>query len=498
MAMTGANSDSLSGALAVARARFIASFSSECEAVLRLIDAGKGPSGRAGAVEALVHKLSGRAGLSGFPTLARACADLRSTGRRARRRLGAEDCAREIVDRTAGLRQRSQHRRESGRRRAVLIGPPSLVERRRSTCGRSGIPGWRRLRPIPRGRAKRDRDRALKPAAFADVHLPGDDLIHPLSSVQVDPELARIPVSSSPRPRGRVGGLALGADDYLVKPVDMRELAIRVSRACARAWGTEQSGAPGVISYAEFFERGRMWLQRGPGSVVFIRTPPQHLSAVQALVRREVRTRDLVGAYDAGNLVLLMPETPASVRSDRLTALVGRLRENGITPVTAGVAASTAAGGSVMTLMRDAHEALIEARYLAEPVAVSGAPRPAPADRVRKGMSVLLVDDDPDVARIIDTQMRAAGHGCTLAFDGEQALAEIDRCRPDVVMLDLMMPKLGGFEVLARLNERGPRPAVVVIPPRRKMMHARVRSWRQLREAPSARRGFGAGDTARR
>jgi DNA-binding response OmpR family regulator len=79
-------------------------------------------------------------------------------------------------------------------------------------------------------------------------------------------------------------------------------------------------------------------------------------------------------------------------------------------------------------------------------------------------MTVLLVDDDPDVVRIIDTQMRAAGHGCTLAFDGEQALAEIDRCRPDVVMLDLMMPKLGGFEVLARLNEReGPRPAVVVI-----------------------------------
>jgi CheY-like chemotaxis protein len=129
-----------------------------------------------------------------------------------------------------------------------------------------------------------------------------------------------------------------------------------------------------------------------------------------------------------------------------------------------GVAAAGAAGGSVMTLMRDAHEALIEARYLNDPVAVSGAPRLIPSDRAQRGLSVLLVDDDPDVARIIDTQMRAAGYGCTLAFDGEQALEAIDRCRPDVVMLDLMMPKLGGFEVLARLNEReGPRPAVVVI-----------------------------------
>jgi DNA-binding response OmpR family regulator len=474
MAMTGATSDSLSGALADARARFIASFSSQCEAVLRLIDADKGPAGRAAALEALAHKLSGRAGMSGFPSLARTCAELEELAAELDVEPGADDRARELVDRMrlAFVRDLSTEvSRAAGaapsRDRAAVLIVEDDDDQRAVVAGYLADAGYDPI-PARSGEDAIDTARSVKPAAILlDVHLPGEDGFTLCHRFKVDPELARIPVlflTARNRVDERLAGLALGADDYLVKPVDMRELALRVSRACARAWGTEQSGAPGVIPYAEFFERGRTWLRRGPGSVVFIRMPPQHLSAVQALIRREVRTRDLVGAYDAGNLVLLMPETPASVASDRLAALVGRLRENGITPVTAGVAASTTAGGSVMTLMRDAHEALIEARYLDEPVAVSGAPRPSPVDRVRKGMTVLLVDDDPDVARIIDTQMRAAGHGCTLAFDGEQALAEIDRCRPDVVMLDLMMPKLGGFEVLARLNEReGPRPAVVVI-----------------------------------
>lgn len=472
--MTGPKSDTLPGALADARARFIASFAGECEALLRLIDAPKGPSGRAAALEALAHKLSGRAGMSGFGSLARACAELEELARELDVEPGAEDRARDIVDR---MRQAfvkdlaasasSPNGAKASRERAAVLIVEDDDDQRAVVAGYLADAGYD---PIPARSSEEAMDaaRSARPAAILiDVRLPGDDGFTLCHRFKLDPELSRIPIlflTARARVDERLTGLALGADDYLVKPVDMRELSVRVTRACARAWGGEPAGGAGVISYAEFFERGRAWLQRAGGAVVFIRTPPHHLSAVQAVIRREVRTRDLVGAYDAGNLVLLMPETPASVASDRLTTLIGRLRDNGIAPVTAGVAAAGAAGGSVMTLMRDAHEALIEARYLNDPVAVSGAPRLIPSDRAQRGLSVLLVDDDPDVARIIDTQMRAAGYGCTLAFDGEQALEAIDRCRPDVVMLDLMMPKLGGFEVLARLNEReGPRPAVVVI-----------------------------------
>jgi DNA-binding response OmpR family regulator len=474
MAMTGPKSDTLPGALADARARLIASFAGECEALLRLIDAPKGPSGRAGALEALAHKLSGRAGMSGFAALASACSNLEELAAELDVEPGAEDRARELVDRmrAAFVKDLSVDTSapagvKTARERATVLIVEDDDDQRAVVAGYLADAGYD---PVPARSSEEaiDAARSAKPAAILiDVRLPGDDGFTLCHRFKVDPELARIPIlflTARNRADERLAGLALGADDYLVKPVDMRELVIRVNRACARAWGGEHAGPAGVISYSEFFERGRTWLQRAGGSVVFVRTPPHHLSAVQALIRRELRTRDLVGAYDAANLVLLMPDAPASAASDRLASLIGRLRENGIAPVTAGIAAAGAAGGSVMTLMRDAHEALIEARYLNQPVAVSGAPRPSPADRVQRGMSVLLVDDDPDVARIIDTQMRAAGHGCTLAFDGEQALEAIDRCRPDVVMLDLMMPKLGGFEVLARLNEReGPRPAVVVI-----------------------------------
>jgi DNA-binding response OmpR family regulator len=51
-----------------------------------------------------------------------------------------------------------------------------------------------------------------------------------------------------------------------------------------------------------------------------------------------------------------------------------------------------------------------------------------------------------------------------LAFDGVEALASLEQNRPEVLILDLMMPKLGGFDLLSRLRDReGPRPRVIVL-----------------------------------
>jgi DNA-binding response OmpR family regulator len=474
MAMTGAKSEALAGALADAGVRFIAAFPGKCDAAQRLIDAGPGQAGRGAALEALAHKLAGLAGMAGFPSVAAAATALEALAATLDADTAAENRARDTLERlrAAFVRDLSVEANRApaspaARDRATVLVVEDDDDQRALIAGYLTEAGYGCVTARSTEEAL-EALRSARPAVMlVDVRLPGEDGFTFCQHVKADPALARIPVlfvTARDRVDERTAGLALGADDYLVKPVDMRELAIRVHRACARAWGGEPAGGAAVIPYAEFFERARTWLQRAGGTVVFLRTPPQHLSAVQATIRREVRTRDLVGAYDAGNLVLLLPEMPASVALDRLANVITRLRDSGIAPVTAGIAAAPSAGGSIMSLMRDAHEALIEARYLGEPVALSGVPRPPAPDRAPRGMTVLLVDDDPDVARIIDTQIRAAGHGCTLAFDGEQALAAIDRTRPDVVLLDLMMPKLGGFEVLARLNElEGPRPAVVVI-----------------------------------
>ncbi len=65
---------------------------------------------------------------------------------------------------------------------------------------------------------------------------------------------------------------------------------------------------------------------------------------------------------------------------------------------------------------------------------------------------VLVVDDERHIARFLEFVLKKAGYEVATAHDGEQALAEIDRFAPDAVLLDLVMPKLSGLDVLQRLR----------------------------------------------
>jgi DNA-binding response OmpR family regulator len=63
------------------------------------------------------------------------------------------------------------------------------------------------------------------------------------------------------------------------------------------------------------------------------------------------------------------------------------------------------------------------------------------------GCSVLIVDDEPNIVRSLEFLMMKAGYDVRVARDGEQALAEIAKTQPDLVLLDAMMPKRDGFDV---------------------------------------------------
>jgi two-component system KDP operon response regulator KdpE len=67
--------------------------------------------------------------------------------------------------------------------------------------------------------------------------------------------------------------------------------------------------------------------------------------------------------------------------------------------------------------------------------------------------TVLVVDDDPEIARAVQLRLHQAGFGAILAHDGAEALAIAASRRPDAVVLDLRMPAMDGFAVLARLVE---------------------------------------------
>ena len=68
---------------------------------------------------------------------------------------------------------------------------------------------------------------------------------------------------------------------------------------------------------------------------------------------------------------------------------------------------------------------------------------------------VLIVDDEPNIVTSVQFLMRKAGHETSVARDGPAALAEVERFRPDLVLLDCNLPGRDGFEVCAALRAAG-------------------------------------------
>jgi DNA-binding response OmpR family regulator len=66
--------------------------------------------------------------------------------------------------------------------------------------------------------------------------------------------------------------------------------------------------------------------------------------------------------------------------------------------------------------------------------------------------SVLIVDDEPNIVLSLQFLMKKAGYTVRTAGDGEQALAELSREPPDLVLLDVMMPKIDGFTVCEKVR----------------------------------------------
>lgn len=65
---------------------------------------------------------------------------------------------------------------------------------------------------------------------------------------------------------------------------------------------------------------------------------------------------------------------------------------------------------------------------------------------------VLVVEDDPGVTTLLRTVLEDVGHHVTVAEDGLVGLVEQERGRPDAIVLDLMMPEIGGLRVLDELS----------------------------------------------
>ena len=67
---------------------------------------------------------------------------------------------------------------------------------------------------------------------------------------------------------------------------------------------------------------------------------------------------------------------------------------------------------------------------------------------------VLIADDEPNIVASLEFLMHRAGYEVMVARNGEEALALVETARPDLVLLDVMMPRHSGYEVCQRMRER--------------------------------------------
>lgn len=96
---------------------------------------------------------------------------------------------------------------------------------------------------------------------------------------------------------------------------------------------------------------------------------------------------------------------------------------------------------------------------------------------------VLIVEDSADIRRLFAVGLNHRGYEVKLAANGAEALDRIETEKPDVILLDLVMPIMDGWEVLERLNPEGGGPCIPIVvisgqaPPPERFSHQCVAGW---------------------
>ena len=467
-----ATPDDVSRVLRETRQQFVGAFAGQCDTIAAAADQSGTPSASSEHAIALLHRMAGLGGTVGFPRVSAKAAELEEALR------AATVSPVELRDAVAALQGAfaqdvAEPRAETAP--ALPRGPALtvlLVEdepfQRAVICAQLRKAGHVPVE-VSTGEEVLDAARKTRPdVILLDVELPGINGYAVCRTLKADPALAGIPVaflSAHAAIDDRLTGLSFGADDFLTKPLDPRELALRLQLLTRHARRADRGEGRGVLAYDAFCDEASRELRRDRSALALIRTPADRAPGVATFTREEIRRRDLCGEYDRSHVVVLLPDTGAAAARDRIASIVETCRANGISGVYAGIAASPAAGARTLEqLLEEADEALSIARYEGVAAALRPEGRRAETTAPSVGALVLVGDDDPDVVRIVDAHLAAGGYRRILTFDGVRTLEEVRAQRPDVLVLDLMMPRMSGFDVLTGLRDMGEaRPRVIVL-----------------------------------
>ena len=75
---------------------------------------------------------------------------------------------------------------------------------------------------------------------------------------------------------------------------------------------------------------------------------------------------------------------------------------------------------------------------------------------------ILVVDDEASIRRILETRLKMAGYNVVTAEDGEEAVELFNKTNPDIVILDVMMPKMDGYGVTREIRRVSDVPIIIL------------------------------------
>ena len=81
---------------------------------------------------------------------------------------------------------------------------------------------------------------------------------------------------------------------------------------------------------------------------------------------------------------------------------------------------------------------------------------------MKKHPCIMVVDDEPQILKLLDRTLKTEGYDVVVADNGRPALDMLEEHRPDLVILDIMMPGLDGFQVLNLIRQRSNIPVIML------------------------------------
>jgi PAS domain S-box-containing protein len=174
----------------------------------------------------------------------------------------------------------------------------------------------------------------------------------------------------------------------------------------------------------------------------------------------------LCAEAEAGQLVVRVIDAGIGIAPERLPGLFELFAQ--VDPAPSGPGAGLGIGLALSRRLVELHSGTIEARseglgrgselIVRLPLARDAAAPEVPAEGLRPqavpGRRILIADDDADNADALAMLLRLMGHSVEAARDGLEAVAAAERWRPEVVLLDIGMPGLDGYEACRRIREQ--------------------------------------------